>query len=64
VPWAQRLGYLLTLVGASDRAESLIDYVGRYARETVPLDPASEDPSPTRDPIWKLLVNTEVSPEL
>jgi len=64
VPWAQRLGYLLCLVDASDRAEGLIEYVGLHAHETVALDPGVDHPNATRDAMWKLLVNADVSPDL
>jgi predicted transcriptional regulator of viral defense system len=64
VPWAQRLGFLLSQVDASDRAEELAAYVERHARETVPLDPGVDDPSAVRDARWKLLVNAEVEPDL
>jgi hypothetical protein len=32
LPWAQRLGYLLELVGAKEQARALKDYVHRHAR--------------------------------
>lgn len=37
VPWAQRLGYLLERVGATEKAAPLKDYVRARARESAPL---------------------------
>ena len=64
VPWAQRLGYLLDQVGASDDAEPLARYVRGAARETTPLDPRSGPGRGARHPRWKLAVNTVVTPDL
>jgi putative addiction module CopG family antidote len=63
VPWAQRLGYLLSRVDAGDRVEALAEYVARHARETVPLDPGVDHQSAARDARWKLTVNADVTPE-
>ncbi len=64
VPWAQRLGYLLSLVDDADRSAALAEYVARRAHESVALDPATNLAEARRDPRWKLLVNVEVSPDL
>ena len=64
VPWAQRLGHLLELVGASDKAEPLARYVAGVVNETtalVPSVPADEAPYDAR---WHLLMNVSVEPEL
>ena len=75
VPWAQRVGYLLDLVGAPEKAAPLKQYVRARARESAPLLAQSRKPKapnsrrPRRDKAirddgWKLYVNTEVQPDL
>ena len=76
LPWAQRLGYLLERVGASEKAAPLKEYVRRRARESAPLLANAPKPSKSPDPRrarrdnvardagWKLYVNAEVQPEL
>ena len=39
VPWAQRLGYLLELTGAGERASALEDFVRARAHESTLLVP-------------------------
>jgi predicted transcriptional regulator of viral defense system len=62
-PWAQRLGYLLEQVGASDKAAALKVYVKKTARQAVPLLPSASSHPLHRDPNWKLVVNVRVEPE-
>jgi predicted transcriptional regulator of viral defense system len=64
VPWAQRLGYLLELVGASGHTASLKNYVRNEAREPVPLLPGAKNRKAHRDAGWKLIVNAEVEAEV
>ena len=74
VPWAQRVGYLLDLVGAPEKAAPLKGYVRARAHESAPLlaQPRKPRPDPLRarrdkvlrDDRWKLYVNTEVQPDL
>ena len=64
VPWAQRLGYLLGLVGAADKALPLKSHVRERARDTALLLPAgSDDRLATRDDDWRLRINTAVEAE-
>ena len=63
-PWAQRLGYLFTLVGADKHADALSGHVGRSPHETVLLDPSGSRSGAIRDARWKLLVNVEVESDL
>jgi hypothetical protein len=63
VPWSQRLGYLLQLVGAAEKAAVLNTYVKRAARETVALLPGARKARPLRDASWKLLINAGVEVE-
>lgn len=64
VSWAQRLGFLLDLVGAADRASSLQRDVRRRARDTALLLPGSPHAGRTpRDQRWRLRINAEVEVE-
>ena len=64
VTWAQRLGYLLELVGAADKALPLKDYVRRNARDATPLIPCAAVDRARRADDWRLLVNAEVESEV
>lgn len=63
--WAQRLGYLLELIGAEELAEPLAVHVSSLRRVGyAPLQigkPASNVP---RDTVWKLFLNEEVTVDL
>ena len=64
VPWAQRLGYLLELVGAADRAMPLKAHVRRCAHDTTPLLLASPDDSQApRADDWRLRINARIEVE-
>ena len=64
VSWAQRLGYLLDLVGAADKASSLERDVRRRARDTALLLPGGpDDRRLPRDHRWRLRINAEVEVE-
>ncbi len=64
VPWAQRLGYLLELVGAADKAGLLKDYVHQAAKDTSPLLHGISGIEATRNKDWRLILNTHVEPDL
>jgi predicted transcriptional regulator of viral defense system len=68
VPWAQRLGYVLDLVGASETTAPLKEHVRERARESVPLLVSGTRPSGRRavprSEDWKLFINARVEPEL
>ncbi len=63
-PWAQRLGYLFSVIGAEEHADALADYIARSPHETVLLDPAGPRVGAVREARWKLFVNTVVEPDL
>ncbi len=63
-PWAQRLGYLFSLVGANEHADALSQHVARSSHESVLLDPSGSRSGAIRDARWKLLINVEVEPDL
>lgn len=60
MPWAQRLGYLLELVGASKKTKPLSDYVRRHATEAVPLLPSKSHARSKSAATWKLRINAIV----
>lgn len=64
MPWAQRTGYLLELIGESTLGGALEEYVRRAVTETALLSPAHDLNRGPRDKRWKLKVNVEVEPEL
>jgi predicted transcriptional regulator of viral defense system len=64
LPWVQRLGYLLDLVGEVERANLLARYVADSAVATTPLVPALDHDRAPRDARWKLVVNVAVEPDL
>lgn len=63
LPWAQRLGFLLELAGAGEKAAALKQYVREAARDNTPLVPALPREGAVRDAGWKLDVNAEVEIE-
>lgn len=63
ISWAQRLGYLLELVDAAARAESLKAYVRRAAKDTTPLQPGTSYAKAPQQKDWRLYVNAEVEAE-
>lgn len=62
MPWAQRLGYVLELVGGGDRAEPLAHVVRERAREYVPLVAGSRR-AKERSTRCRLEVNASVEAE-
>ena len=64
VPWSQRLGFLLDLVGHSSRTKALADFVEGHATETAVLVPGGSKASANRDARWKLLINADLEPDL
>jgi predicted transcriptional regulator of viral defense system len=63
MPWAQRLGYLLELVGARDQAASRKHLIQRVVRGAVPLLPGAGGRKARRDAGWEIDVNVEVEAE-
>lgn len=63
VPWAQRLGYLLDLVEASDKAAALKRYVQEQVPDFTALLPARLHKDADRSADWKLYINAEVEAE-
>jgi predicted transcriptional regulator of viral defense system len=63
VSWAQRLGYLLELVGQTKLARALAPFVADHARSYTPLR-RSAGTAGRRAPVWKVIVNVDVEPDL
>lgn len=63
IVWAQRLGFLLELVEAGDKAVLLKSYVRENARDATPLLPAASYNDASRSADWKVLVNATVQAE-
>lgn len=64
ITWVQRLGYMLELVEAEHIAEGIKEYVGQHAREYTLLVPADKADPRERLPDWKLIVNSELEPDI
>ena len=63
VPWAQRLGYLLELIGAGEKAAALRAYVLENARDFTSLTPGLPHDASARAANWRVYVNVEVEAE-
>jgi predicted transcriptional regulator of viral defense system len=62
--WVQRLGYLLTLVGASDLAAALDPVVQARNPFPVALAPSTTTAGCPGDARWKVSINAQVEPDL
>src|SRR6185295_13856564 len=63
IPWAQRRGYLLGVVGAGEKTVQLKAYVRKNARQSAALLPADPHEHSRRHSDWKLYINAEVETE-
>lgn len=59
-PWAQRLGYLLDLVGATELTGPLAELVAQAATHSTPLSPEVSMRGVPRHPRWRVGVNVAV----
>lgn len=64
IPWAQRLGYLLDLIGAGEKTGSLAKWIEESAVQVTPLSPSAPMRGAPRDPRWQVAVNVTVEPDL
>lgn len=64
LPVAQRLGWLLDLVGQGERAEPLARLVARRATNATPLLASTPMRGAPRDPRWRVAVNVDVETDL
>ena len=64
VSWAQRLGYLMELVGAADAVAPLKAYVRSKARNMSILLPGAPHGKADRSADWKLYINADIEPDV
>lgn len=64
IAWAQRLGFILELVGRSDTSEMLKRYVSKRNPVVSKLSSQSSSQNASRSSQWRLLVNTQLEPDL
>ena len=62
--WAQRLGYLLELVGRNDSACELERFVRKRARRVTPLNASLPRKGAERSLRWRVAMNVKVEPDL
>lgn len=64
ISWAQRLGYLLDIMGAQDKTEALAGYIAQKKPVVVPLVPSQPRRGISRLERWRLLVNAKVEADV
>lgn len=64
VAWAQRLGYLLELVGESDKVSELASYLAQEKPVPTPLERSKSFKGAPKDQRWAVVVNAQVEAEL
>jgi predicted transcriptional regulator of viral defense system len=64
VTWAQRLGFVLDHIGASDKAVDLREYVRTRAQRPTPLVPGLSHEASQQDVVWKVYVNADLELDL
>ncbi len=64
IAWAQRLGYLLDLVGAEEKTGKLADYIAREKPAPTPLLPSQPFMGIGQLQRWRILVNVKVEAEV
>lgn len=64
VSWSQRLGYLLELVDAADKARPLKEYVRNAAREPTALAPSVSRADAPLAADWRLWVNLDIEADI
>jgi predicted transcriptional regulator of viral defense system len=62
--WAQRLGYLMDMVGGKEKATGLASYIKDKAPVRAPLVPARSVKGAKMDSRWRLFVNAKVEADL
>ncbi|HLA26490.1 MAG TPA: type IV toxin-antitoxin system AbiEi family antitoxin [Syntrophales bacterium] len=64
IAWVQRLGYLIELVGAPEKAEGIAAYIQERRPVRTPLAPALGIKGARMESRWRVFVNAEVEPDL
>jgi len=62
--WAQRLGYLLNIVGESEKTEKLAKYIRQNNPVPTPLFKSKPFKGAVKDPLWQIMINGEVEVEI
>ncbi len=63
ISWAQRLGYLMDLVGVAEKAYSLHSYVKNKVSVPTPLARSRPNKGMEKNQRWQVLINTKVEAE-
>ena len=64
MPWVQRLGYLLNLVGTKKKTNRLEKLIEKEAPKTTPLLPGTSVHKCSTDSNFRVTINTEVESDL
>lgn len=64
VTWSQRLGYVMDLVGQTEAAVRLRDYVSQHTREYATLIAGDNGDEIERSQDWKLIINAALEPDI
>jgi predicted transcriptional regulator of viral defense system len=64
IAWVQRLGYLIELVGAHEKAEGIAGYIQKKWPVRTPLAPSLGIKGAKMESRWRVFVNTQVEPDL
>ncbi len=64
IAWVQRLGYLIELVGAAEKAGGIAGYVREKRPVRTPLAPALSIKGARTEIRWRVFVNAEVEPDI
>jgi len=64
IAYVQRLGWLLAKIGQTGLVVKLADWLRKQKPRETPLDPSLPRRGFSRDPQWKVIVNTDVEGEL
>ncbi len=64
IAWVERLGFLLDLVGAHEKAEGIAGYIREKRPVRTPLAPTLGIKGARMESRWRVFVNTEVEPDL
>jgi len=63
IRWSQRLGYLLQFVGAKSKAHGIAHFIEEASPRATKLDPRQPAVG-KRDNPWRVIVNTDVEPDI
>ena len=64
MPWSQRLGYILEIVGHASRTGFLAFFVANFVKDATSLVPGAEAVAARREDRWKLRINADLEPDL